>query len=108
MQILSINGLAGIKDANGRPLFLDSTVNDDPLVKGRIYGAIVKEDNNLADNVAYFGVPASILANDYDDLTMNHAMDPKSFEDIIAGYSLFDAGLENPKSFVKATFTPGE
>ena len=32
------------------------------------------------------------------------ALDPKTFEDIIAGYSLFDAGIENPLGFVKVTF----
>jgi len=36
---------------------------------------------------------------------MQRNIDPKSFETIIAGYSLFDAGLENPLAFVKATFT---
>ena len=36
------NGLAGIKDNNGRPLFIENTTSDDPLVRGRIYGGIVK------------------------------------------------------------------
>jgi HK97 family phage major capsid protein len=102
------NGLAGIQDGNNRPLFVPSTTDSDPLVQGRIYGGNVKVDENLADNVAYVGVPASVLANDFEDLYMQRSIDPKSFEAIIAGYSLFDAGLENPLAFVKVTFTPGE
>ena len=58
----------------------------------------------LADKVFYAGAPAAILANNFEDLFINRAMDPKTFEDIIAGYSLFDAGIENPLSFVKVTF----
>lgn len=99
------NGLAGIQDGNDRPLFVPSTTDSDPTVQGRIYGGSVKVDENLADNVAYVGVPASILANDFEALFMNNAIDPKTFKTIIAGYSLFDAGLENPLAFVKATFT---
>ena len=99
------NGLAGIQDGNDRPLFVPSPTDSDPTVQGRIYGGSVKVDENLADNVVYVGVPASILANDFEALFMNNAIDPKTFKTIIAGYSLFDAGLENPLAFVKATFT---
>lgn len=99
------NGLAGIQDGNDRPLFVPSTTDSDPTVQGRIYGGEVKVDENLADNVVYVGVPASILANDFEALFMNNAIDPKTFKTIIAGYSLFDAGLENPLAMVKATFT---
>jgi HK97 family phage major capsid protein len=99
------NGLAGIQDGNDRPLFVPSTTDSDPTVQGRIYGGAVKVDENLADNVVYVGVPASILANDFEDLFMQNSIDPKTFKTIIAGYSLFDAGLENPLAMVKATFT---
>ena len=99
------NGLAGIQDGNDRPLFVPSTLDSDPTIQGRIYGGSVKVDENLADNVVYVGVPASILANDFEALFINNAIDPKTFKTIIAGYSLFDAGLENPLAFVKATFT---
>ena len=99
------NGLAGIKDNNGRPLFLESTVTDDPKVKGRIYGGIVKEDANIPDNVVYVGVPRSILANDFEALFIGRSTDMTTFVTTIGGYSLFDAGLENPTAFVKITFT---
>ena len=99
------NGLAGIQDGNDRPLFVPSTTDSDPTVQGRIYGGAVKVDENLTDNVAYVGVPASILANDFEALFMQNSIDPKTFKTIISGYSLFDAGLENPLAMVKVTFT---
>lgn len=102
------NGLAGIQDGDGRPMFLPSTTDADPLVAGRIYGGIIKTDENLSDNVVYVGVPASILANDFEKLFINQAIDPKTFESIVGGYSLFGAGLENPLAFVKVTFTPAQ
>lgn len=97
------NILAGINDGAGNKAFIPSP-QADPVTKGVVYGYTVKEDNNLANKVIYAGAPSKILANDFESLFINRAMDPKTFEDIIAGYSLFDAGLENPLSFVKVTF----
>ena len=97
------NILAGINDGAGNKAFIPSP-QADPVTKGVVYGYTVKEDNNLANKVIYAGAPSLILANNFEDLFINRAMDPKTFEDIIAGYSLFDAGLENPLSFVKVTF----
>ena len=73
----------------------------------KTYGAIIKEDNNLADNVTYFGVRGKLLVNDFDDLEIFSAIEPKTANDIKTAYALSDAGLENPESFVKATFTVG-
>ena len=97
------NIFAGINDGAGNKAFIPSP-QADPVTQGVLYGAVVKLDDNLADKVAYIGIPKRILANNFEELFINHAMDPKTFEDIVAGYSLFDAGLENPLSFVKVTF----
>ena len=97
-------GLFGIEDKMGRPLFTETSTTD-PKVAGRILGSEVKEDGNIADDVAYFGVPASLLTNDFEELYIQSDVEPKTFKDIIGGYSLFDAGLENPIAFVKVTFT---
>ena len=97
------NILAGINDGAGNKAFIPSP-QADPVTKGVVYGYTVKEDNNLSDKVIYAGAPGLILANNFEELFINHAMDPKTFEDIVAGYSLFDAGLENPLGFVKVTF----
>lgn len=97
------NILAGINDGAGNKAFIPSP-QADPVTQGVIYGMTVKLDDNLANKVMYAGIPGKLLANDFEALFINRAMDPKTFEDIIAGYSLFDAGLENQKSFVKVTF----
>ena len=97
------NILAGINDGAGNKAFIPSP-QADPVTKGVVYGYTVKEDNNLADKVMLAGAPNTIVANDFEALFINRAMDPKTFEDIIAGYSLFDAGIENPLGFVKVTF----
>ena len=97
------NILAGINDGAGNKAFITSP-QADPVTKGVVYGYVVKEDNNLSDKVILAGAPSTILANNFEELFINRAMDPKTFEDIIAGYSLFDAGIENPLGFVKVTF----
>ena len=97
------NILAGINDGAGNKAFIPSP-QADPVTKGVVYGYTVKEDNNLDNKVILAGAPSAILANNFEELFINHAMDPKTFEDIVAGYSLFDAGLENPLAFVKVTF----
>lgn len=98
------SGLVGIEDSSGKKLFIESTMAD-PVIAGRIYGANVKLDENLPDNVAYFGIPKKLLANDYTGTEIFRSMDSKTAAEVILGYTLFDAALENPKSFVKVTFT---
>ena len=97
------NIFAGINDGAGNKAFIPSPMAD-PVTQGVLYGMTVKLDDNLQDKVMYAGIPGKIDANDFETLYINRAMDPKTFEDIVAGYSLFDAGLENPLSFVKVTF----
>ena len=97
------NIIAGINDGAGNKAFIPSPMAD-PVVKGVVYGYTVKEDQNLSNKVIYAGAPSAILANDFEELFINRATDPKSLAEIITGYSLFDAGLENPLAFVKVTF----
>ena len=101
------NGLAGIEDGAGHKAFI-MTPQDDPTIKGVIYGAVVKEDVNLDNNVAYFGVRGAVKANNFAPLEVTPAIEPKTANRIFTGSEIFDAGLENPKAFVKATFTEGE
>lgn len=96
--------LALIKDGDGRKLFVPNSMGD-PLVQGRIYGAEVKQDDEIPENVVYFGVKGQILANDFEALFVHSAIEPKTLCNIITAYSLFDSALQNPKAFVKATFT---
>lgn len=96
--------LALIKDGDGRKLFVPNSMGD-PTVQGRIYGAEVKQDDEIPANTVYFGVKGQVLANDFEALYIHAAIEPKTLNNIITAYSLFDAALQNPKSFVKATFT---
>lgn len=98
------NHLAGIVDGEGHKLFVPSGMAD-PVVAGRIYGATIKEDCNLADNTIYVVAKGQILANDFDELAIFAAVEPKTANTIETAYALFDAGIENPKGAVKATFT---
>ena len=97
------NILAGINDGAGNKAFIPNP-QADPTVKGVVYGYTVKEDDNLSDKVMLAGIPSKVLANNFEELFIQRAIHPKTFVETIAGYSLFDAGLENPKSFVKVTF----
>ena len=97
------NILAGINDGAGNKALIPRP-QADPPPKGVMYGYTVKEDDNLADKRMLAGIPSKILANNFEDLFIQRSIHPKSFVETIAGYSLFDAGLENPKSFVDVTF----
>ena len=97
------NILAGVNDGAGHKAFIPSPMAD-PVTQGVMYGCIVKLDDNLADKVIYAGIPSKILANNFEELFIQRSIHPKTFVETIAGYSLFDAGLENPNSFVKVTF----
>lgn len=98
------NHLAGMESTKGDKLFTPNSMVD-PVVAGRIYGAEVKVNNNLADGVAYIGVKRAIKANNFDDLTIHSAIEPKTMNTIITAYSLFDAGLENPEAFARVEFS---
>ena len=98
------NKIAKLKDEKGDKLFIPNSMSD-PNLAGRVYGAAVKEDTEIPDGVIYIGVGKRILSNDFDELEIVHAVEPKTLKSIITGYSLFDAGLEHPKSFVKITLT---
>ena len=97
------NILAGINDGAGHKAFIPSPMAD-PITQGVMYGCIVKLDDNLADKVMLAGIPKKILANNFEELFIQRAIHPKTFVETIAGYSLFDAGLEDPRAFVKVTF----
>lgn len=99
------NKIAKLKDdVKGDKLFIPNSMSD-PIVAGRIYGAAVKEDTEIPDNVIYIGVGKFILTNDFDELEIVPSVEPKTLKRIVTGYSLFDAGLEHPQAFVKITLT---
>lgn len=101
------NGFAGIETTDGRKAFFESA-QVDPTVKGSMYGAVVKVDANLPDNVAYFGVKGALKGNDFAPLEIFSTLEAKTANTIFTGTEIFDGGLYNPLAFVKATFTTEE
>ena len=98
------NGLAGIETTDGKKAFIESAMVD-PTIKGVIYGAVVKVDSNVPDDVAYFGVKGALKGNDYAPLEIFPTVEAKTANIIFTGTEVFDGGLENPKAFVKVTFS---
>lgn len=97
------NVLAGIENAGGNKLFIPDTTGD-PTVQGRVYGASVKLDENLANNVFYVVVKSQLLVNNFKDLSLFRGIEDKTLNTIITGYANMDAGLLNDKGAVKGTF----
>lgn len=95
--------IAGIENTNGQKLFTPDTQND-PVTQGRIYGAAVRKDENLADGEFYIIVNGKLLANDFDELTIYSSLEPKTAKTVITGYSLFDGALADPKGAVRGKF----
>ena len=81
-----------IEDGNKNKLFVPNSMVD-PITAGRIYGASVKVDNEIADNVIYLGTKGQVIANDYDELEIFSAIEPKTANEVKTAYSLFDACL---------------
>lgn len=94
------NTIAGLKDEKGDKLFIPSSM-EDPVVEGRVYGTLVKKDDNIEDDTFYAGYPKKLLANNFIDFDITPQIEAKTLNRIFVGYSLFDGGLENPKSFAK-------
>ncbi len=94
------NTLAGLETTKGDKLFIPSAMND-PLVEGRIYGTLIKRDSNIPDDTFYVGYPQKILSNEFILFDVTPQIESKTLNRIFVGYSLFDAGLEDPKAFVK-------
>lgn len=101
------NGFAGIETTDGRKAFVESA-QVDPTIKGVMYGAVIKVDTNLSDNVAYFGVKGALKGNDFAPMEIFSTVEAKTANTIFTGTEVFDGGLYNPKAFVKATFTTQE
>ena len=98
------NGLAGIVDADNKKIMIPNG-RVDPVVQGRIYGATVKKDSNLSNNVAYFGVKGALKINRFGPMEIFPTREAKTANMIYTGVETFDAGLENDKAFVKVTFS---
>ncbi len=98
-------GLFGIVDGDNRQIFMANAMGD-PVIAGRIYGAAVKIDPNLADNVVYFIRRGALVCNDFSGTELFQALEPRTANTIITGYALFDGGMLDQSGAVKVTFNP--
>lgn len=95
------NQIAAIEDATKRSYFIDER-DDDPTVKGRIFGSIVKLEDNLEDGVIMLGYPDLFRSNLFDGPVVEAVTLPDgSWNTAINGYMLYDGGLAVPESFVQ-------
>ena len=90
------NIFAGIEDGGGHRLFIQSGM-DDPTVAGRVYGAKVKEDPQLADDEFFIFAKDQLKVNEYDELYIFSTVEAKTANEVKTAYSLTDAGVEDPK-----------
>ena len=96
------NQIAAIEDATKRSYFIDER-DDDPTVKGRIFGSIVKLEDNLEDGVIMLGYPDLFRSNLFDGPVVEAVTLPDgSWNTAINGYMRYD-GLAVPESFVQLT-----
>lgn len=97
------NQIAAIEDATKRSYFIDER-DDDPTVKGRLFGSIVKLEDNLEDGVIMLGYPDLFRSNLFDGPVVEAVTLPDgSWNTAINGYMLYDGGLAVPESFVQLT-----
>lgn len=89
------NVIAGIEDGGGHRLFIPSGM-DDPITAGRVYGAKVKEDPQLANDEFFVIAKGQLQVNEYDELEIFATVEAKTANDIKTAYSLTDAGVRDP------------
>lgn len=97
------NLIAAVTDDMGNEKFIQSALDSDPAVQGRIYGSPVKLDDTLDDAVIYVGYPAQIKANMFQAPNVLSDIDVKTRNITYGGYALFEARLGDTRSWAKLT-----
>lgn len=105
-QATIYGAIAAVQDTTGRPLFLQSTYSDNPLIVGRAYSAQVKLDDSLANNIIWVGKPGEIAANEFEAPNVMTDIDVKTRKRIFGGFAKFDTLPMRDDCFAKITITP--
>ncbi|MDR1014740.1 MAG: phage major capsid protein [Coriobacteriales bacterium] len=105
-QATVYNEVAGVQDGIGRPLYLDNTMTESPLVAGRAYTAAVKVDDAVPDGVIWVGKPAEIGANEFEAPNILQDIDVTNRKRIFGGFAKFDALPMRSDCFVKIVIGP--
>lgn len=97
------NQIAAVEDKNGRSYFVDEK-SEDPTVMGRIFGNIVKKEDQLPDGKILLGYPDLFRGNLFDGPTVKAVeLTDGSWNTAIDGYMLYDGGLAVPTAFAELT-----
>lgn len=99
------NHIAGVTDEVKRPLFIQSTVDSDPTIQGRVFGKTVKQDDALADGVIFVGYPDLFFTNIFGGIDITPYVEPGSQKRCWDGYLLWDGVLAVPASWAKITIS---
>ena len=96
------NQIAMIEDTTGRSNFVNEAT-DDPIVQGRIFGKVVKQDDSIADGVIKAGFPDLFKGNIFDGPDVTPYVQPRTQKRCFDGYVLFDGVLAVPEAFAQLT-----
>lgn len=95
------NYIAMIEDENGHSLFVNEKT-EDPMVQGRIFGRIIKQDDACGANKIKIGYPDLIKGNAFDGVDVSgYIATDGSQKHCFDGYLLYDCGLVVPQAFVE-------
>ena len=97
------NKFAAIEDKSGKKMFIESA-QVDPTIKGVMYGAVIKLDPQIPNDVAIFGTIGELDCNEFGPLEVFSTLEAKTANTIFTGAVTFDGGLENPKAYAHVTF----
>ena len=90
--------LAEVKDANGRPIYKDST---DPALAMIIHGFGVKKAENVEDGKVLVGYPKLVAGNSFDPISIMSDVNVKTREATVSAFEIFDCALEVPEAFAQ-------
>lgn len=99
------NQIAMVEDQRKRSYFVDEKT-EDPTVQGRIFGKLVKCDDNIADNVILIGYPDLVRGNVFNGPDVYPYVEGGTQLHCFDGYLLFDCALAANTAFSMITVTP--
>lgn len=96
------NYLVGMCDDNGRPIFQPSAQADQA---GYLLGAVIKEEDAVANNKLLVGDPKKVVFNMIEDIMLEKDKDTKKHVYTYSGYARGEGALIDDMSFAELTIT---
>lgn len=95
--------VAGMVDTTGRPIF---QANANEGIEGYLFGAPVKVEDAITDDILWIGDPKKVTGNMVQDVMIENDRDIKRHVIIYSGYARFQCALIAPAAFAKLDITP--